>query len=376
MGRLVRGLAFCGTVALLGAFGCTATMGSHPELTDRGTTYPPGCDPDGVLPCPDDYFICVEDDDGNKFCEGQRDAAPDGGDWNCEVEDGSIVCSGDHLPEGADAGGWECVESGDGEVTCTTDSYAPGTDDGAEAAWDCWMEGEFIICEQGDYSGEEPPPREEEEEEPPPGVVPDGGGDICFYNADDPDAPPLVHGYYEMESTDGGYAVHVTLVFNPGFVDNTYGVNSADGYRGGPQGHRFSDLVGSDHAEVGFLNGDGDHVLLAKFDYITADDSAPSGYDCLGSWDGDGAILEGSGEHVLDATSSLDRNLNDLGCVYLEDSPTPGECAAWEYRVIYEMWISVDAFGPTGFSRPHMTFVHASPSRTTDTIPVVPGDCP
>jgi hypothetical protein len=292
------------------------------------------------------------------------------------------------MPDGVEEGGeWECVENADGTVTCTADSYAPAGDDGGEGIWDCWYEDEFIVCEQGDYGGstggeeegEEGEEGEETEEEAPPDGppdIPEGGMDICFYDESNPDGPPLVHGYYDMESVGGRYAVHVRLVFNPGFVDNTYGVNSSDGYRGGPNGHTFRDLVASDHAEVGFLNGDGDQVLLAKFDYIEAESSAPSGYDCMGVTGGDGSVLEGSAEDVLDATSSLDRNLNELGCVFLEDSPTPEECPEWEYRVIYEMWIDAAAFGASGFSRPHMTFVHASPSRTTDTIPVVPGACP
>lgn len=363
--------ALAATCALGLSAACTGeggAMGGPPAVTDWGQSVPPACDPDGVAPCPDDWFVCVEDDSGDKLCQGQNPAAPDDGSWDCEVVGDDLVCTGDHVP--ADDGGlWDCVEAEDGSVTCTASSYIPSG--GGEGEWDCWYEGEFVVCEQGDYGGEEgePPP------EGPPSV-PDGGMDICFYNADDPEAPPLVHGYYDMESVAGRYAVHVRLVFNPGFVDNTYGVNSSDGYRGGPNGHRFADLVGSDHAEVGFLNGVGDRVLLAKFDYITGDHDAPSGYDCLGVTGGDGAVLEGSADDVVDATSSLDRNFNELGCVFTEDSPTPEECPSWEYRVIYEMWIAADAFGSSGFLRPDMTFVHASPSRTDDTIPVTPGDCP
>jgi len=320
---------------------------------------PPGCDPDGLLPCPDDWFVCTEDEAGNKRCEGQVAAAPDNGDWDCDMVDGSLICTGDHMP--GDSGQWNCEEQGD-TVTCTSEAYTPATDAEGEGIWDCEYVGEFMVCEAGEYEGEETPP------DTPPGDV---GMDFCFYDAEDPTAPPLVHGWYALELLEGRHVVHVVLRFNPGFVDNTYGVNSSSGYD-----HTFRDLVGSDKAEVGFLNGDGDEVLLARFDYISEADEAPTGYDCLGAADGDGRIIEGNEEDVVAATSSLDRNLNELECVFLEDSPTSEECPDWEFRVIYEMWIAADAFGDAGFLTASMTEVHASPSRTTNSIPVVPGPCP
>lgn len=117
-------------------------------------------------------------------------------------------------------------------------------------------------------------------------------------------------------------------------------------------------------------------MFRGKFDYISKLDEAPSGYDCLGVWDGDGKVEEGEEEWILAATTSLDRNLNELGCVFLEDSPVADECPGWDYRVIYEMWIDASIFGESSFLMPLMEEVHASPSRTDNTIEVVPGPCP
>jgi hypothetical protein len=61
--------------------------------------------------------------------------------------------------------------------------------------------------------------------------------------------------------------------------------------------------------------------------------------------------------------------------VYTVDSPTAEECPGFDYRVIYEMWIDTSIF-TGGFGGPMMEFVHASPSRTENTIYIEPGPCP
>ncbi len=60
----------------------------------------PACDPDNVAPCPEDFFICFDTEEG-KRCEGQHDAVPDDGNWDCYEEGTTIVCRGDHMPEAA-----------------------------------------------------------------------------------------------------------------------------------------------------------------------------------------------------------------------------------------------------------------------------------
>jgi len=88
--------------------------------------------------------------------------------------------------------------------------------------------------------------------------------------------------------------------------DNTYGTGSS-------WGHSFSDLVGSDMGQFAIYDKIGNKVLEFKIDYISASASAPSGYASLGVSGGEGGILSGNGSWVIDATTSLDRNLNDLG---------------------------------------------------------------
>ena len=129
---------------------CNGGMGAH-DLESEGSTVGPACDPDGYAPCPDDFFVCTEDDVGGKRCEGQRPAVPDGGEWDCYEQGTTLVCRGDHMP--ADDGFWECEELGD-TVICRAHAYVPG-EGGGEGGWDCWYEDEFRICESRDGGGGE-----------------------------------------------------------------------------------------------------------------------------------------------------------------------------------------------------------------------------
>src|SRR5439155_18885136 len=95
--------------------------------------------------------------------------------------------------------------------------------------------------------------------------------------------------------------------------DNSYGVNAV----GWPNGHKFSNLTGSDHA--GFLLRDPNGAVRLSFniDYLsstTVTATAPSGYMSLGPFGGDGRVLVGT-LTPADITwdTSLARNLNTLG---------------------------------------------------------------
>jgi hypothetical protein len=93
----------------------------------------------------------------------------------------------------------------------------------------------------------------------------------------------------------------------------------------------------------------------------------------------------GSATDVVAASTSLDRNLNAcmLGS-YLEDSPatdadyTPNASAgAWDYRVVYDVWVKRASFGDVGFGNAIVDFVHASPSKAGEnTVTVTPDECP
>ena len=208
-----------------------------------------------------------------------------------------------------------------------------------------------------------------------PGLEPAVGQTVYLYATTKAAGPPVAKLYYEFDTVRVDGTHYVALTFSEEFVDNTYGANSSPGYG---KEHEFRQLVGSDHAIIGLEDGDGNLMFEVKLDYIMEDDASPSGYRSGGIEDGDGKMLLGSEAVVLDARTSLERNLNERGCVYLEDSPAPGDpdCPDWERRVIYEVWLDRDMFGPAGFGRPVLDHVHASPSRMENTIEVEPGDPP
>ncbi len=110
----------------------------------------PGCDPDEVAPCPDEWFICTNDNYGGKLCEEQGPATPPGEGWVCEERGGVIVCERDGGEVPGPGTGWECAEYDDGTVVCRRHSYYP--DMGGEERWDCWYEGEFRYCSSGEGS--------------------------------------------------------------------------------------------------------------------------------------------------------------------------------------------------------------------------------
>ena len=187
-----------------------------------------------------------------------------------------------------------------------------------------------------------------------------------------------------LECVDGQDTVHLRLTFDPSFVDNTYGKGSI----GWPhkRGHTFvKDLTKSDHAELTVTSSTGATSLRFKLDYISELASAPSGYGSLGARGGDGRMIVGNADWIVQWNTSLSRNLNERGYgMYTVDSPltdakyTPNPSAPeWDYRVVYEAWIDVAAFGGAGFGDASISFVHASPAKGgTDTLEVEPGDCP
>jgi hypothetical protein len=253
---------------------------------------------------------------------------------------------------------------------------------------------------------------------------------VCFYDPGTPDVPAATIEQV-IEVVDNSEWVHVRLILNPDFVDNTYGTSAlrwgddeagaappapdnaapapdAAGPGGpgvapppngapaprpdraerpgrGKSGHTFRDLVGSDHAEMQLLDGDGVIAMQFRIDYISESADAASGYASLGVSGGEGKLIIGEPGWVLAATTSLDRNLNacELG-PFTENSPvtdalyTPDPSATdWDFRVAYEIWVSADAFGASGFGSALIENVHASPSKlASNTVDVQPAPCP
>lgn len=203
----------------------------------------------------------------------------------------------------------------------------------------------------------------------------------CFFGPDNP--VPAATMEQVLECVDGKDVVHIRLTLNPAFVDNTYGAGSI----GWPvrRGHTWRDLYKSDHAEIVMTDEGGAKILQFKIDYISEDASLPTGFGTLGISGGDGSISLGDAAWVLDTSTSIHENINERGYgTYLVDSPltdakyTPNpEAPNWDYRVVYEAWVDVHAFGARGFGGATIEYVHASPAKGgSDTIIVTPGECP
>jgi hypothetical protein len=211
---------------------------------------------------------------------------------------------------------------------------------------------------------------------------PGGGQTECFYPTGAPTGSmPAATFQYVLEAIQGVQSLHMRLTFSPSFVDNTYGATAV----GWPKGHKFQELVGSDHAELTFFDKAGAEKLHFKMDYISQSASAPSGWASLGVRGGEGRMILGNASSILKAVTSLDRNLNERGyAAYTVDSPpttptyAPSPSApSWDYRVVYEAWIDNAAFGPSGFGKVHLAYVHASPSKAgSNSLAVTPGPCP
>lgn len=264
-----------------------------------------------------------------------------------------------------------------------------------------------------------------------PGAIIRAPATLCFSGPEDPTPDdPLATIEQVLEVIGGKRVAHLRVTFDPAFVDNTYGANACCGWpeaetttdpappagmmnppgsmnppagmeppggmntdpMGMPKapkphdkgGHTFDDLVGSDHVELLLTDGSGNTVMDVDLDYITADSGTSCGYRALGVKGGDGKVVTGSASAVLGAATSLDRNLNGCGYCYTTDSPatdgsyTPNpDTPAWDYRVVYEVWLDLAAFGSAGFGQAYITNVHASPSKLdTNTVEVTATPCP
>jgi hypothetical protein len=206
---------------------------------------------------------------------------------------------------------------------------------------------------------------------------------FCYYSPDFP-GPPAATAEYVFEQLDGNDTVRVRLIFDPGFVDNSYGVNSIGWPSRGGKGHTFEMLHKSDHAII-MMKAGGADVLGMKIDYLNSDATALSGWATAGVMGGDGGMTLGEGSAVVDSMTSLDRNLNERGySSYTVDSPatdesyTPNPAAPeWDYRVVYEAWVLASIFGGADLDAPRLDYVHASPSKTpNDTLIVEEGEWP
>jgi hypothetical protein len=208
----------------------------------------------------------------------------------------------------------------------------------------------------------------------------------CFYDKNNPGSTQVaatLEQVLECAEESQTNLVHLRLTFHPWFVDNTYGASSIGWPR--VRGHRFNDLVKSDHAELILTDHAGATVMQFKLDYFSEDASRPSGWGSLGVNGGDGAMITGDAANVVKWQTSLALNFNERGYdSYTVDSPKTDEnyspdpaAPDWDFRVVYEAWVDLAAFGSAGFGGAHIEYVHASPAKGgNDTIEVEPRKCP
>ncbi len=169
--------------------------------------------------------------------------------------------------------------------------------------------------------------------------------------------------------------IDIELIFNPDFVDNTYGKNSIGWKPNRP--HTFKDLYASDHVELAVSDKNGNVVWKGKIDFISNTSSLSSGYGCLGPFGGDGKVISGNSSSVLSFGSSMDDNINYYGYWLFENSPQTDstykvnpQYPDWQFYVVYRISFDASVFGSAGYGKVEMTSVHASPSKGIDTVPV------
>jgi hypothetical protein len=143
--------------------------------------------------------------------------------------------------------------------------------------------------------------------------------------------------------------IKVTYRQSRNLDDNVYGIPSnADGWTAG-QGHKFSDLTGSDQCEFRFTDSTGKVVLDFFSDYIsqtTSNALHPSGYASLGPNGGDGKMVTGASSNVMFYTSTLADNLNSglnggFPSPYTVNSPSPeSSFPNWDYVDGYTVIVS------------------------------------
>ena len=178
--------------------------------------------------------------------------------------------------------------------------------------------------------------------------------------------------------------------------DNSYGVNAV----GWPNGHKFGDLVGSDHAGVQLVDPNGIVRLSFNIDYISANASAPSGYKSMGVTGGEGKMLVGTADGIT-ATTSLDNNLNGVNIpglfnaahvqqfgsvnVLINSPPTDAAhqsyigsdptLAGWDFHDTYFATISAAKLASIGFNintwkvEPNLSQLHNSPAKPCPPAP-------
>ncbi|MDG1765676.1 MAG: SdrD B-like domain-containing protein, partial [Flavobacteriales bacterium] len=182
-----------------------------------------------------------------------------------------------------------------------------------------------------------------------------------------------------IDVIQGQNTITLRTIYAKTFCDNTYGSNKI----GWPGNHTFDNLRGSDKLELSLYDANGNLSLQFELDYIDDGNQGPSGYGTGGVLDGDGDMIVGNANHILDVKTSLSENFNTYGYVLTTNSPatdanyTPNpQYPNWIFDVWYEVTVDLAAFGNAGWGYPEITDFHASPSKTgNNSEPVEFSEC-
>lgn len=215
------------------------------------------------------------------------------------------------------------------------------------------------------------------------------GSVAAFWSSLAPVNPPCPAGSFTY-TYDASGNLQIKYDQFPAPNDNSYGINAV----GWPNGHKFNDLVGSDHAGFQLVDAGGTTRLSFNVDYISAVSSAPSGYASLGVTGGDGKMLVGTADGIS-ATTSLANNLNNInipglfnaahvqqfGSVnllinspptdpqHLTYSISDASLAGWDFHDTYYVTVSAAKLASIGFDPstwkvlPNAAQLHNSPAK-------------
>lgn len=215
------------------------------------------------------------------------------------------------------------------------------------------------------------------------------GAVAAFWNSLAPVNPPCPAGSFSY-SFDANGDLQIKYDQFPAPNDNSYGVNAI----GWPNGHKFNDLVGSDHAGFQLVDGANTVKLSFNVDYISAVATAPSGYASLGVNGGDGKMLVGTATGIT-ATTSLANNLNNINIpglfnaahvqqfgsvnLLINSPPTDPQhltysisdptLAGWDFHDTYYVTVSAAKLASIGFDPntwkvlPNAAQLHNSPAK-------------
>jgi len=207
--------------------------------------------------------------------------------------------------------------------------------------------------------------------------TPSGSGQICFTGSNGISA--TANYYIIAGDTTNEDRVKIRVTYSKNFVDNTYGSNAI----GWPGNTNFANLEESDRMQIALYDSNNVKKVELSMDYVSVDNSAPSGYSSGGVSTGEGYMILGNSSDIFNTITSIDVNFNDFGYVLTTNSPSTDAFYIpdpaypnWIYEAWYEFEVNLSAFGASGFGSVEIPEIHASPSKTgNNTEAVSEGPC-